>query len=185
MTHRTHRRASTLISLALGAALLLGACSSAGSDPADSDAGSGSGSGGGVSVADGPTADLDFTAQTVDGDSFDGGQLAGKPTVLWFWAPWCSTCRAQSSAVSALAETYDGRVNVVGVGGLADSSAIVDYAREVTAPTQLIDPDGAVWRHFGVRAQSSYVVIDADGTVVRDGYLDDRVLADLVDELVA
>ena len=31
---------------------------------------------------------LDFNATTVSGDPFDGASLDGKPTVLWFWAPW-------------------------------------------------------------------------------------------------
>jgi hypothetical protein len=47
-----------------------------------------------------------------------------------------------------------------------------------------MDPQGALWRHFGVTAQSTYVVLDADGEVVADGYLDDHVLADKVAELV-
>ncbi len=190
MTLGTHRRTSALAGLALASALLLGACSTADSTVADANA-SGSSSGAhqtdatGSDAADGPVADLGFTGQTVDGESFEGASLADKPTVLWFWAPWCSTCRAQSAGVQALAEEYDGRVNVVGVGGLDDSSAIVDYAREVPGPLQLVDPDGAIWRHFGVRAQSSYLVLDADGHVLENGYLDDQVLADLVSNLVA
>lgn len=126
---------------------------------------------------------LAFSGETLDGASFQGKQLAGKPAVLWFWAPWCPTCRAQAPGVSALAERYAGRVSVVGVGGLADVDDIRDYARQVEGPTHLIDPDGALWRHFGVTAQSTYVVLDADGGVLAEGYLDDRVLADKVAEL--
>jgi thiol-disulfide isomerase/thioredoxin len=125
-----------------------------------------------------------FTSDTLDGSPFDGTQLAGKPAVLWFWAPWCPTCRAQGPGVSSLAEKYDGQVNVLGVGGLGDVTDIRDYADQVDGPLHLIDPDGAVWRHFGVTAQSTYVVLDADGDVVADGYLDDHVLADTVAELV-
>lgn len=126
---------------------------------------------------------LAFSGTTLEGDSFEGTQLAGKPAVLWFWAPWCPTCRAQAAGVSRLAEQYTGRVNVVGVGGLGDVNDIRDFARQVPGPTHLVDPDGAIWRHFGVTAQSTYVVLDADGAVVADGYLDDPVLADKVGEL--
>lgn len=38
-----------------------------------------------------PAADselLAFTAPTVDGGQLDGGELAGEPVALWFWAPW-------------------------------------------------------------------------------------------------
>ncbi len=128
---------------------------------------------------------LSFTADTLDGSSFNGDQLAGKPAVLWFWAPWCPTCRAQAPAVSRLAKTYGGKVNVVGVGGLAAIDDIRDYAGQVDGPTHLVDPDGTVWRHFGVTAQSTYVVLDAGGAVIAEGYLDDQVLAAKVAELAS
>lgn len=142
----------------------------------------------GTSVSTGSATDADgrqlaFSGETLDGASFDGSELAGQPAVLWFWAPWCPTCRAQAAGVSGLAEKYAGEVSVVGVGGLAEVDDIRDYARQVDGPLHLIDPDGAVWRHFGVTAQSTYVVLDADGAVVAEGYLDDQVLADKVAEL--
>ena len=31
-------------------------------------------------------AALEFQGSTVDGAAFDGGSLAGRPIVLWFWA---------------------------------------------------------------------------------------------------
>ncbi len=40
-----------------------------------------------------------------------------------------------------------------------------------------------MWRHFGVVEQSTYVVLDADGEVVSEGYLDDAELADMVSDL--
>lgn len=127
------------------------------------------------------TASLDFTATTVAGDAFDGAVLDGKPTVLWFWAPWCPTCRSQVPAVAELATTYADSVNVVGVGSLDESAAIDEFAAAVPADfAQLDDPDGAVWRHFGVTAQSTYVVLDADQSVVASGYLTDGELASTV-----
>ncbi len=124
---------------------------------------------------------LDFSASTVAGDGFEGASLAGKPAVLWFWAPWCPTCRGQIDGVSALADEYGATVNFVGVGSLDEASAIAGFAGDVPADfPHLLDPEGAVWRHFGVIEQSSYVVLDADSTVVSEGYLDDSALEDLV-----
>lgn len=124
---------------------------------------------------------LNFSAETVGGDSFVGADLAGKPSVLWFWAPWCPTCRGQIEGVSSLAEEYGDRVNFVGVGSLDEVSAIGDFAADVPADMpHLVDPEGAVWRHFGIVEQSVYVVLDADSKVVSEGYLDDDALADMV-----
>lgn len=130
-------------------------------------------------------AALDFTSETVAGEPFDGTALAGKPTVFWFWAPWCPTCHAQISGVGELAETYGAEVNVVGVGSLDEQEAIEGFAAEVSPDvTLLADPDGAVWRRFGVTAQSTYVVLDETGTEQASGYLDDDELVALVEDLV-
>lgn len=137
-----------------------------------------------VEVSAGPAADLSFSAETVQGQCFEGAQLLGTPAVLWFWAPWCPTCRAQAPGVSRLAQEHEGELTVVGVGGLADPDDITGYAQQVQGPVHLLDPEGAVWRHFGVTAQSSYLVLDAQGRVVSEGYLDDQVLAETVAELV-
>jgi thiol-disulfide isomerase/thioredoxin len=124
---------------------------------------------------------LDFSGSTVAGDKFEGASLAGKPAVLWFWAPWCPTCRGQIEGVSALAGEYGDKVSFVGVGSLDEAPAIEDFAGDVPAAMpHLLDPEGAIWRHFGITEQSVYVVLDADSKVVSEGYLDDAGLKDLV-----
>ncbi len=128
-------------------------------------------------------ADVGFSARTLAGEPFEGASLAGTPTVLWFWAPWCPTCRAQIATVSGLGREYDGRVNVVGVGGLDTQDAIEELAGGIEDITHLVDDEGEVWRHFGVTAQSTYTVIDADGAIVHEGYLDNGALEDLVASL--
>jgi thiol-disulfide isomerase/thioredoxin len=168
--------------LLAGAILLLAGCST-GTTTSGDPATDGGGSDPVASQGQGQAADLAFSAERLDGSTFDGTTLAGKPAVLWFWAPWCPTCRAQAPSVSRLAEEYDGRVNVVGVGGLAEAADIRDFGEQVEGPVQLVDAEGAVWRHFGVTAQSTYVVLDADGRVVAEGYLDDHVLRDKVADL--
>ena len=181
---RTEAKAALLVVVML----LLAACGSqTTTDPAAADGQDPTTSSSQAPAADGSAvpAELDFTGELLDGSSFDGATLAGRPTVLWFWAPWCPTCRAQAPGVSRLAMEYAGQVNVVGVGGLADPTDIREYAEQVEGPTHLVDEQGAIWRQFGITAQSSYVVIDTDGTIVADGYLDDSVLADKVAELVS
>ncbi len=131
----------------------------------------------------GTTADLDFTATTLDGGRFDGSSLEGVPTVLWFWTPWCPTCRAQIPTVSGLGKEYAGRVHVVGVGGLDAQAEIEALAGEISNVTHLVDEEGVVWNHFRVTAQSTYTVIDADGEIVLEGYLDNGELEDLVADL--
>lgn len=117
---------------------------------------------------------LQFEATTLDGAAFDGSSLVGKPTVLWFWAPWCTTCIGQIPQVEALAAQYAGEANVVGVGGLDSDSAIEDFAADLDGLTSLVDDEGAIWQRFEIIEQSSFVILDADGQeVARSGYGDD------------
>lgn len=136
----------------------------------------------GPSSAAAPVPDsLRFRAETVAGEPFEGASLAGKPVLLWFWAPWCPTCRGQIPQVQDIAARFGDEVHVVGVGSLDDAEAIAGFAREAEGPTHLIDVDGTVWRHFGVVEQSSFVLLDSEGTeVFTAGYggaddLDERV----------
>lgn len=116
---------------------------------------------------------LTFTARTVGGADFNGVTLAGKPAVLWFWAPWCPTCAGQAKGVKATAEQLAGKVNVVGVGGLDDEPAMRRFITEwkLDAVPHLSDEAGTVWKKFGVTSQSTFVLLDSRGTVVHKGVL--------------
>lgn len=128
---------------------------------------------------------LDFTATTVGGETFEGASLAGTPTVLWFWAPWCPTCRSQVPQVEDLADTYGDQVGVVGIGSLDSAEAIAEFAGDVDGITHLEDEDGVLWQRFGVAEQSSFVVLDADGIVAFEaGYGGSEGLADEVGSLL-
>ena len=98
---------------------------------------------GGVEVqGTGKNADYAFTGTTLEGAPFEGAALEGKPAVVWFWAPWCPTCRAQSPNLARLAEEYDGEVSVVGVGSLDNADAIGEVAAEIPGVTHLVDLEG-------------------------------------------
>lgn len=129
-------------------------------------------------------ASLRFTGTTTTGREFDGADLQGRPVLLWFWAPWCPTCRSQLPEVNQLAVTYKGKLQVVAVGSLDSADAISGFADDIDPDTvRLSDTQGSIWKHFRVTEQSSYVVLDAEGTeAFRSGY---GGSADLVDEVAA
>jgi thiol-disulfide isomerase/thioredoxin len=128
---------------------------------------------------------LRFTATTVGGESFDGATLAGRPVLLWFWAPWCPTCRGQVPQVEGLAADHEGDLTVVGVGSLDSEEAIAEFAGDVEGVTHLVDTEGALWQRFGVVEQSSFVLLDADGEVAFEaGYGGSDELGDQVADVV-
>lgn len=128
---------------------------------------------------------LEFTGTTAAGADFAGSTLAGKPVVLWFWAPWCAVCRSQGPDVTALAAKYGDDLSVIGIGSLDSADAIAGFADDVRGPTHLSDPKGELWKRFRISEQSSFVVLDASGKeVLRSGYNDDGDLNGAVERLV-
>jgi peroxiredoxin len=135
--------------------------------------------------AEAPKA-LRFTATTVDGRPFDAATLAGKPTVLWFWAAWCPRCRAAADDVAGVQRDFAGRVNVVGVAGLdsgADAMRQFVSDRQIGGFVNLADDEGEVWQRFGVTTQEYYVLLDKGGAVVHKGALTPDALRDRVTAL--
>lgn len=117
---------------------------------------------------------LRFTTRTVDGQPFDAAALAGKPTVLWFWAAWCPRCRAAADDVAAVHRDNASRVNVVGVAGLrSGEDQMRGFVREqgIGGFPNLADDAGEVWRRFNVTTQEYYVLLDRAGNVVHSGPL--------------
>jgi thiol-disulfide isomerase/thioredoxin len=112
-------------------------------------------------------SELQFTATTVDGKAFAGTSLAGHPAVLWFWAPWCPNCRAESGQVAAAAAAHQGSVTFVGVASLdalpAMQSFVTTYG--MGGFTHLADLNGSIWQRFGVTQQPAYAFISANGAV--------------------
>lgn len=111
-------------------------------------------------------AQLDFTAQTLDGRQFSGASLKGRPAVLWFWAPWCPTCQKDAPLVARVAAAHPA-VTFVGVGAQDGLDALREFTTKygVDAFTELADTDAAVWARFGVTRQPAYAFISPDGQV--------------------
>ncbi len=129
-------------------------------------------------------ATLRFSARTLDGKTFDAASVAGRPVALWFWAPWCPTCRAQAAGVAAAAQQSTG-ATVIGVAGLDDEAAMRRFVadRGLEGLPHLSDEAGEVWKRFEVREQSTFVLLDSAGQVAFQGYLDGDEVAERVRRL--
>lgn len=135
---------------------------------------------------DTPAAEaLRFTAQTVAGEQFDAADLAGRPTMFWFWAPWCTECAARAPDVRAAADAFGADVQIVGVAGLSsdvDSMATFVERHDLGDLTQLADADGSVYTRFGITQQDAFVLVATDGAVSTvDAYGTDIDLRELIE----
>lgn len=107
---------------------------------------------------------LDFTGTTLSGAPFNGASLKGKPTVLWFWTPWCPFCNAEAPNVSQVAAANP-KVTFVGVAARSDVGAMQGFVSRYNINfTNLNDADGSLWARFNVPWQPAYLFVRADGT---------------------
>ncbi|HUX65746.1 MAG TPA: redoxin domain-containing protein, partial [archaeon] len=115
------------------------------------------------------SAVYNFKAATVQGKSFAGKSLAGKPSVLWFWAPWCTICRGESPDLIALAKAFKGKINIVGVASLGPVSDMKDFVKQTHTGifTHIADPNGLIWSRFQIVSQPSFVLISKSGVPYR------------------
>lgn len=145
---------SRLVAALVACALLLAAC------------GNSTGGGGSAQVGDanGPPA---FAASTLAGGKVDSASFAGQPTVLWFWAPWCTICRAEGPDVAAAAAAFADQVDLIGVAGRGEVPAMNEFvvSTGTNGITHVIDDDGSIWSDYGVAAQPAFAFIGADGKV--------------------
>lgn len=131
---------------------------------------------------------LGFTAATLDGGTFEGADLAGTDAVAWFWAPWCTTCRAEAPDVAEVAAIYADQVEFLGVGGRGDIAEMQGFVSDTGTGgfPHVVDESGDIWTSFEVSYQPAFAFIDDDGTVtVHVGTLGADALTERVDELVA
>jgi thiol-disulfide isomerase/thioredoxin len=107
---------------------------------------------------------LQFSATTLSGAPFNGVTLQGKPSVLWFWTPWCPFCNAEAPGVSQVAAA-NRAVTFVGVAAHSDVGAMQDFVSKYNLNfTNLNDTDGSIWARYNVPWQPAYVFYRADGT---------------------
>ncbi|WP_100498119.1 TlpA family protein disulfide reductase [Geodermatophilus chilensis] len=124
--------------------------------------------------------------QTLDGQPFSWSRLAGRPAVLWFWAPWCTICRAEAPEVAEVAAEYTGRVEVIGVAGRGDRTSMEAFVADTGTGslTHLVDENGELWNRFGIVSQPAFVFVDPSGDVETfAGSLGEAELRAVLDDL--
>lgn len=185
-TTRPQRRSGA--ALMAGALLLVAGCGS----PAADDAASGTGDRAGAEVTPGTGTDagppqlsaattalreslVGSTSVRYDAAAVQGATLQGEtvvaadldgPVVYWFWAPWCTVCRAEAPAVAEVAERWEGQVTFVGVASRGPQDHMEAFVAEtgVGGFPHIADVDGTIWAQLGVSAQPAFVFVDREGS---------------------
>ena len=126
----------------------------------------------------------DFTATDVDGKPVKFSDYAGKTVVLEWVNPDCPVCRkvTESGLVKKMiadAKAIDPSVVFLMVNSTAKMASkpamTKDYlsSHGVNASAAIVDGDGTVGRLFGAKTTPHLFVVDAKGTLVYSGAIDD------------
>ena len=107
-----------------------------------------------------------FSLRSLDGATVSTADLAGRPTLLVFWAPWCRVCHANAAAVERVSRWFDESARVVSVASEYQS---VEEVRATAAregwPAPVLLGGNRVAREWGVQAFPTFFFLDERGRV--------------------
>lgn len=111
--------------------------------------------------------------ETLDGKSTDlGTMLAGKVTVMEFWATWCPNCKQLEPTISAAHAKYKDRVQFLAVAVSLNQSVerVKAYQQRYKLPfTFVYDRRGDASEAYDAPATSYIVIVNAAGKVTYTG----------------
>ena len=124
--------------------------------------------------------------ETLDGKPADIADYVKKgPTLLQFWATWCSNCKALEPQIDAAIKKYAGKVKFVAVAVSVNQSVdrIKAYRDKYHMQHDIVyDKKGYASDAYEVAATSYIVVVDGKGKVVYTGLGPDQDIDAAVDK---
>ncbi len=120
----------------------------------------------GFAAADTPAPE--FTARTLDGQTFTNDSLRGNVVLLQFWTTWCPVCKADQPAVDSVQSAFAGSGLVVIAVDDGEPEALVRKYLQASPRSCAVVATGdrSLAVRFGVHSYPHYVVIDRGGNVV-------------------
>lgn len=116
--------------------------------------------------------------ETLDGKPADIADYVKKgPTLLQFWATWCSNCKALEPRINAAIAKYAGKVRFVAVAVSVNQTVdrIKAYRDKYHMTHDIVyDRKGYAADAYEVAATSYIVVVDGKGKVVYTGLGSDQ-----------
>ena len=106
----------------------------------------------------------------IDGKTYRFSDFAGKPTLVNFWATWCTPCIVELPSLEKLGDHYKGRMNVIAVAlePTTTPAKITRFleTREVGNFAGYIDDADLIGKSLKLRGIPTSFLIGSDGLIL-------------------
>lgn len=108
-----------------------------------------------------------FTATTFDGATVQFPELlAGKPTVMVFWATWCNYCKAFMPRLESIKAEFGDKINVLTINAKEDGAASpAAYVAKLDFPMIAVRDGDAIAAAYDVEYIPGLMIAGADGVI--------------------
>ena len=107
-----------------------------------------------------------FELTDLQGQPWSLDTLAGKPVVLYFFAPWCAVCAASSPQLRWFDRWQGDEVQIVLVGlDWSSPAELAEYAARHELPMPVLAAGPQTAADYRIRGYPTYYVLDAEGRV--------------------
>lgn len=104
--------------------------------------------------------------QTLDGKSFDLGELRGRVVLLNFWATWCIPCRSEIPELNTMHRDLESRgLSVVGVSTYDGADGVRDFWKDIKQDYTVLLGDRGVESSFAVAGLPTTFILDREGRI--------------------
>ena len=111
-------------------------------------------------------AAVDFTLESLSGDTVQLADMQGRPVIVNFWATWCGPCKLEMPLIQEFFVRYSPELEVLAINFEEPIGDIQSFADELglTFPV-LLDPEGRIAELYQVRGFPTTFFIDREGIV--------------------
>lgn len=110
----------------------------------------------------------EFDLPSLDGEAWTPETLAGKLTIVNFWATWCPPCIEEMPSMNALWQKLEGEgVSMVAINAGEGEEAVTTFLEKIPVDFPILLGDGATsLPNWSVRGLPTTLIVDGNGKII-------------------